>query len=589
MVMHSLIPILVLLVSACGPGGEVSRRLQTHVDDWRDEVIYQILVDRFANGDPSNDTIDGIGTKPGDLARFQGGDWRGVEQRLGYIQRLGATTIWISPIVDNLQRTDYQDGYHGYWAADFTRINRRFGSLDDLRSLVQAAHRRDVKVIIDVVTNHAGRLFFYDFDDDGKADPGEVEPSFSKTGPHAASISWLLPQPRVFRYTDRDACRATLASASRMTTDDDPAEGVERLRLDASHFHRRGQTTDFLDPSQKLMGDFPTGLRDLHTENEQVIRGMVDTYLRWVELTDVDGFRLDAVPHVPQAFWARFARELRAALAARGKHRFILLGEVFDRDPELLASYTKDGGLDAVFDFSLKWEVVDAFLLDGWPAAETRGALEGYRAHYPAAGHPQGIGLSPWQARVSMMDNHDMQRLRRELDDPFVAELAMTLVFTVDAIPSIYYGTEQELVGSWGNASREVLWDVGYREHTRMYKHIAKLAKLRKELQALRRGGLVVRYASTISARQRAHGAGLLAYERVLDGPKATLKGGRALIALNGHPIDHAMAKVPTGFAPGTLLRDRLGDTTVLWRVEADGRVPVSIPPRRALLLIPAS
>jgi alpha-amylase len=588
---------LIALVSACGPTQDTSATLQTHVGDWRDEVIYQILVDRFANGDPQNDIIDGVGTKPGQLARFQGGDWRGIEQRLGYIQRLGATTIWISPIVDNVQRTDYQDGYHGYWAADFTRINRRFGSLSDLRSLVRTAHRRGVKVIIDVVTNHAGRLFFYDFDSDGHADPGELEPGFSKTGPHAAPVSWMLPRPQVFRYADRQAWRQTLASASRITAPGSadpsdgfvpPGDGVERLSLDASHFHRRGQTSNFFDRAQKLHGDFPTGLRDLHTENEQVIGAMVDTYLRWVELTDVDGFRLDAVPHVPQAFWARFARELRAALAARGKHRFILLGEVFDRDPKLLASYTREGGLDAVFDFSLKWEVVDAFLLDGWPAADARGALEGYRAHYPSEGHSGGVGLSPWQARVSMMDNHDMQRLRRELDDPFVAELAMTLVFTVDAIPSIYYGTEQELVGAWGNASREVLWEVGYREHTRMYKHIAKLAKLRKELPALRRGGLVVRYASPISARQRAPGAGLLAYERALDDDAASARGGRALVALNGHPIDHATAKVPTGFNPGTLLRDLLGEAKLLWRVEADGRIPLSIPPRRAVLLVPA-
>lgn len=571
----ALMAVVALGLAACGPAADesslttqvVDGSLTTQVVDWRDEVIYQIVVDRFANGDASNDVVDGIATVPGDLARHQGGDWRGIEGKLGYIQRLGATTIWISPIVANVSRGEAQDGYHGYWASDFTRLNERFGKLADLRSLVRAAHARQMKVIVDVVTNHTGRLFFYDFDGDGKPDPGELEPGFSSTGPHAAPLVWTHDRPRVFRYDDR----FQLAGSA--------LDGEPRVQtLEARHFHRRGQTRDYFDRRQKLDGDFPTGLRDLDTENDEVIAGLVDSYLRWVELTDIDGFRLDAVPHVPQAFWARFARELRRALALRGKRSFLLLGEVFDRDPTLLASYTAEGGLDAVFDFSFKWEVIDGFLLDGRPAASTRPALEAYRAHYPAVGHAQGIGLSPWQARVALVDNHDMQRIRRELDDPFVAELAMTLLFTVDAIPSIYYGTEQELVGGWGNGSREVLWQVGYREHTRMFKHIAKLAALRRFSRALRRGALTVRYASPISARERAPGAGLLAFERI-DGDE------RVLVVANGHPIAHGRAKIPTGFAAGTLLRDLLSEARVLWRVEADGRIPVDVPPRRALML----
>ncbi|MCA9667909.1 MAG: hypothetical protein KC503_20065 [Myxococcales bacterium] len=549
--------------AAAGCAAEPEGTLRTHVDDWRDEVIYQIVVDRFDNGDPSNDRLDGVGVIKGDLARYQGGDWRGVINRLGYIERLGASAIWLSPVVENVARNDYQDGYHGYWASDFTRVNRRFGSLSDLQALVAEAHRRGIKVIIDIVTNHAGRVFFYDFDGDGRATPGEIEPAYSARGPIDAPLVWLSPKPpHVFRYLS-----------------DDPSVPPERVPLRAEHFHRRGQTTDHDDPVQKERGDFPTGLRDLDTERDDVVRAMIDTYLRWVELTDVDGFRLDAVPHVPRAFWQRFARALRQRLADRGKHRFMLLGEVFDGDAEKLASYTRDGGLDAVFDFPLKWEVIDGFIYDGNPAASTRGALAGYRDHFPQRGHDGGVELSPWQARVAMASNHDMPRLRYWLNDPFAAELAMTVVFTVDAVPAIYYGCEQALDGGWGNLSREPLWRAkrAFDESARTYRAIQTLARLRREQRALRRGTLQVRYASKISARQRGAGAGLLAYERA-DGDS------RVLVALNGHPIDNARARVPTGFAPGTRLRDALAGERLV--VDDSGGVSVDVAPRRALILV---
>jgi len=527
----------------------------THVRDWRDEVIYQIVVDRFENGDVDNDWIGEVGPVAGDLARFQGGDWRGVTSRLDYIQGLGATAIWISPVVANVERTDYQDGYHGYWASDFTTANPHFGTLEELQDLVAAAHDRGMKVIVDVVTNHTGRLFFYDLDGDGVVDEGEQEPVFSADGPYSSPIVWLGPKPNVFRQVDGE---------------------VEVSALDEEDFHRRGRITSYGEGVQKELGDFPTGLRDLDTENEEVLQDLVDTYAHWVELTDVDGYRLDAVPHVPHAFWLEFSYRLRERLDELGKQRFLLLGEVFNADPTVLSEYTSAGGLDSVFDFSLKRELIDAVILDGEPATTAVGALQDYRSRYPTLPHRRGVELSPWQARVAFADNHDMPRLRYWLDDPFTAELAMTVLFTVDAIPSIYYGTEQELAGGWGNASREVLWETGFRNDTRMYRHLARLAEIRRQSAALRRGSLEVRFASNVSARTSAPGAGLLAWERVYEDE-------RVLVAINGHPIDEAEADVPSGFAPGTLLRDQLSGAT--FEVGPTGSVRLRVRPRGALVL----
>ena len=550
------------LTAACGE--EADPRVVTVVDDWRDEVIYQVVTDRFDNGDSSNDSAGGVGPDPSNLARYQGGDWRGLTRRLDYIRALGGTAVWISPLVRGQERMDNWDGYHGYWATDFTTHNPHFGAITDLVELVQQAHRRGMKVILDMVTNHTGQVFYYDLNGNGKQDPHELFPPFRAAGPYKEKVGWLMARPRLFRY----------ASADRQGV---PGE----LELSENHFHRRGQIIDYKDASQMEQGDFPTGLRDLDTEDPQVLAAMVDTYVYWVLKTDVDGFRVDAVPHVGHAFWAAFSRDLRQALAVYGKEKFLLLGEAYHRDPKIVASYTRAGELDSVFDFALKWDVIDGFILDGKAASTTLNALEQQRGLYPAAPQPGGIGISPWQARVSFGDNHDLKRLRAELDDPNAVELAMTVVFTVDAIPAVYYGTEAGFSGKGDHDSREVMWKTGFPTTHRTYLHIQRLAALRRGIPALRRGALVTRYASKISARQTGPGAGLLCYERV-HGEQ------RALVALNSHPLQVAVAEVQTGFPAGTILRETLGVSGESLTVDRAGKVQMSVPQRKAQIWVKA-
>ena len=306
-------------MAACDPptpSGPVS----THVGDWRDEVIYQIVVDRFDNGDPSNDSLDGVDPVPGDLSRHQGGDWAGIRGRLDYLERLGVTTLWLSPPYRNVSAGDREDGYHGYWPADFTETNPRFGSLEELRGLVDDAHDRGMLVILDVVPNHAGRVFAYDLDEDGEVDPNELEPPYADP-PYDVPLIWSY-RPRMWR------------------------DGVA-VELTADDFHRRG-FGDLSDPSQKELGDFPTGLRDLDTENPATVEALIETHVRWVLDTDVDGYRVDAVPHAPAEFWATFCSGLRERLAAEGKERFLLIGEVFTTSPAELARYSELDQLDAV-------------------------------------------------------------------------------------------------------------------------------------------------------------------------------------------------------------------------------------------------
>ena len=119
-------------------GAEGEIELATHIGDWRDEVIYQLLVDRFADADEGNNfRVDT--SAPG---KWHGGDWLGVEQKLDYLQGLGVTTLWISPVVKNVDTDAGYDGYHGYWQQDLTAVNPHFGDLPALRSMVRAAHDR---------------------------------------------------------------------------------------------------------------------------------------------------------------------------------------------------------------------------------------------------------------------------------------------------------------------------------------------------------------------------------------------------------------------------------------------------------------
>ena len=122
---------------------------ETLVNDWRDEIIYQIVVDRFEDGDVSNNFNVDLYKE----AAYHGGDWQGVIDRLDYIE-ISVTALWISPVVKNVEVDAGFSSYHGYWTQDFTSVNPHFGDLQKLKELVNAAHSRNIKVILDIVTNH---------------------------------------------------------------------------------------------------------------------------------------------------------------------------------------------------------------------------------------------------------------------------------------------------------------------------------------------------------------------------------------------------------------------------------------------------
>ncbi len=182
---------------------------QNVVTDWRDEVVYQLLTDRFADGDTSNDyNIDLT-----NMESYHGGDWQGVIDELDYLQQLGVTAVWISPVVKNVESDSGNSSYHGYWAQDFTQVNPHFGTLAGLRALSDAVHARKMKLILDLVTNHVGQLFFYDINKNGEPDiieegtgtsspvtrVTEYDPDYDPNGVQAeTSLGLSGPAPIIF-------------------------------------------------------------------------------------------------------------------------------------------------------------------------------------------------------------------------------------------------------------------------------------------------------------------------------------------------------------------------------------------------------
>jgi len=410
-------------VAACGGAGDFEhpskRPHQVNADiDWRDQVIYQIMIDRFDNGDPNND----YNVAPSIPGRYHGGDWQGVIDKLDYLSDLGVTALWISPVVKNTEEDAGFASYHGYWTQDFLRPNAHFGDLTKLRELVDAAHARGMLVILDVVTNHVGQLFYYDINGNGVPDDTLSGGGFSHTclqicdNPERASecsadeltycslgkdyleriIEWDpeydprgvqgwtslgFSGPADVRFTDWPEVNRTppprppdwFGWPDDKPWFDDPSWYNRRGRVYV-WWHEGDYSTDFVR-DQEVHGDFPGGLKDLDTDNADAKEALIEVFEYWIEVADFDGFRIDTVKHIDRpeiardvrGFWGDFTDRMRAKAADLGKQNFFIFGEAFDGNDALIGSYTWGGTdakgpfgrFDSVFYFSEKYRAID--------------------------------------------------------------------------------------------------------------------------------------------------------------------------------------------------------------------------------------
>ena len=341
-----VLPLLTLGLAACAHAQDVAG--PTPATDYRErapseEIVYFVLPDRFENGDPSNDEGDFSGDRlatgydPTAKGFFHGGDLKGLTQRLDYLDRLGVTAIWFAPIFQNKPVQgppgDESAGYHGYWVTDFTRPDGHFGSREEFKAFVDAAHARGMKVYMDIITNHTADVITYA---DGDATNFEYRskgdyPYSTRGGPDGAPINPGF-------MGDEDSSEANFAKL----TDPNYAyvpeipEAERDVKVpawlnDPIYYHNRGNSSFTGEDSR--FGDF-SGLDDLFTEHPRVRAGMIEIFSGWVRDFGVDGFRIDTARHVDPGFWQTFVPALMQTAREEGIPNFTMFGEVYKDVPE---------------------------------------------------------------------------------------------------------------------------------------------------------------------------------------------------------------------------------------------------------------
>ncbi|WP_351233708.1 pullulanase-type alpha-1,6-glucosidase [Streptomyces sp. NPDC002133] len=486
------------------------------------EQFYFVLPDRFANGDSANDRGGLTGSRletgydPTDKGFYQGGDLKGLTQRLDYIKGLGTTAIWLAPIFKNrpVQGTGNggtsqaegsggaSAGYHGYWITDFTQVDPHFGTNADLTKLIDKAHSKGMKVFFDVITNHTADTVDYAEKAYGYRPKGAY-PYLDKDG-----------RP----FDDRDGVTAGAVDAESFPyTPVNGAGGVTKVPAwlnDPTMYHNRGDSTWAGESAE--YGDF-VGLDDLWTERPEVVDGMRRIYEKWVREFDIDGFRIDTVKHVDLDFWTQWATALDAYAARRGRDDFFMFGEVFSADTAVTSPYVTRGRLDATLDFPFQ---------DAARAYASQGADAGRLARVFADDYRYTTDKANAYEQVTFLGNHDMGRIGTflEQDNPGAgdaellkrARLANELMFLSRGNPVIYYGDEQGFTGAGGDKdARQTLFasktadyldddqlgtdrthaDDAYDTTHPVYRSIAALSELTREHPALRDGIQQERYA----------------------------------------------------------------------------------------------
>ena len=448
--------------------------------EWREEFIYFLLVDRFDDGAPraaveTADRTQGSGSLA-QLGQFCGGKLKGVTKHLDYIQGLGCTAIWLSPIFENNGAPDPASGnYHGYSIQNYMDVDPRFGTKQDLIDLVAAAHELEMKVFLDVVLNHSGDNWQYPFDKD------------------------------YFYFNDQQFPLDAFRRPDRPL----PVE----LR-DERVYHRRGRIRNWDALPEAQDGDFYS-LKDYNNDENPDGLHLIDVQVRmhswWIRETDVDGFRMDAVKHMGAKAVSRFCTGVNEYAHRLGKRSFFTFGELIAGD-DAINHYTGPNtaaddngdiyfGLSSVLDFPLY------FTLPGVLKGMTN--PDALKARYDSLNNGALTRGELGRYLVTFVDNHDSvgNNPKRRFgngspDDQIIAGSGYLL--TAIGTPCIYYGTEQGFsgVGDSDALIRESLFDLNDVGKTllnpkcRIYVEIAKIAAQFRQNPELRFGRIYFRQIS---------------------------------------------------------------------------------------------
>lgn len=494
------------------------------------DVMYLIMIDRFADGDPSNNDpaqSRGIYDRKNKFY-YHGGDLQGVIERLPYLKELGVTAIWLTPWYDNYDRLNQIElkeekpstGFHGYNPQDFYAVDEHFGSNAKVRELVEAAHRSGIKIVQDQVMNH--------------------------TGPYHP---WVDDPPTPTWFNGTKARHLKNAFQTWVLHD---LRAVERLKRETME----GWFLDFLP--------------DLNQHDAEVSRYLIQNTLWWIGTTGLDGIRMDTWQYVPNSFWRDWTAAVR-----REFPNFKVVGEVKDGDVVHTSFFQGgkvrfdgvDSGLDSLLDFPLFYPIRHAFAegkaIDEVPKTLAKDYL-----------------YTNSEILVTLLGGHDDGRFMSEKGATIAGlKLANAFVLTTRGVPQLYYGdelamegddepmTRGDFPGGFPGDKRNAFTAAGRtKDEQELFEYIRRLTSLRRELEPLRSGNLVNLH---VSEQQ-------YAYAR-------TTKNGAAVVVFNNDSkpaeIEFDVSRIATN---GAVLNDRLGVSRDV--VIRDGKLRVTLPRRSAAI-----
>eukprot|EP00727_Mastigamoeba_balamuthi_P000439 m51a1_g10392 putative sulfonate abc transporter atp-binding protein (688) ;mRNA; r:57895-60362 len=428
---------------------------------WGSEIVYQIQVDRFNNGDLSNDRLNLPDTQAANqdtpnqwgLPDYRmGGDLRGIIQRLDYLKDLGITSLWITPILK------HNGDYHGYCTTDFTEIDPGFGTADDLRELTAQAHSRGIRIVMDIVINHiCDKNTYYSRQPDNHVDCA-----------HALDGAYWAGQPSGSPKQGEIAFSNTFFG---------PFKTKYFLNRCGANSHDEMAGTD----SPAVFGDFTGTMFDLDTRNYDFQEVFTNLHKYWIAYADVDGYRLDAAKHVTMDFVAYFSTQIREYARSIGKSNFLVLGEVAapadwigravgkmfsnpsnpndhgnvpaaltsrmwdEKSTYLSHPFSKYPGLDAVYNFALSGTARDVIMNQ----RSAHAIEDSFNDPYHSTLAAQNDIRLDW----NVVEIHDWPRIVQGGSDPFKSRLAVSLLPLLQGTPVLYYGIEQGFNGNchWNN------------------------------------------------------------------------------------------------------------------------------------------
>ena len=462
--------------------------------DAEGQVLYSLMVDRFANGNANNDWKM-RSPEVLDIVDYQGGDFAGITQKIeeGFFDSLGVNTIWVSPVTQNpwdaWGRYEFKNGnkwdsskkytkfsgYHGYWPIYATQLDIRFGTDEEFRTLLATAHKHGINVILDYVANHM-----------------HINSPTYQEHPDWHTDSILPDGRRNFELWDE----------ARLTT------------------------------------WFDVHIPTLDLEREEVRNAMTDSAMFWLENFELDGFRHDACKHIPESYWREFTQKLKTRFPGRP---IWMIGETYG-SPELISSYVKTGMLNAQFDFNIYFTIRDA-LIQG-KSFETINAtiLESMAAY--GCHHTMGnISGNHDQIRFASMAGEAISTNTNGKEEGWTADIGIgradlaynraltqeVLNLTIPGVPCIYQGDEYAEVGGNDPDNRHMMKFEGLSEEQQAFRE-----KVRRYI-ALRRTNMALIYGDYIPVVVEPD---LLIFQRIYMG-----QGVQVTIARNAEPIIELITK----------------------------------------------